>query len=151
MGRHRTRPYHGKKESTIVFGANPILCCFVSGQWLASGEPLICTKAEYRAIATAAAAAGLGGQRSFWEAHCAGIPCFGHSLDLRTITAVLGPAFPTFFLQVEDSYEGCDNCGHWEFIVRIRPRGGTTVVGGDAVVESAQPAIGVRAMVMMKG
>jgi hypothetical protein len=150
---HRTRPYHGKNESTIVFGANPILCC-ISGQRLASGEPVICTKDEYRAIATSAATAGLGGKRSFWEAHCVGIPCFGHSLDLRTITAALGQEFPTKIIQVEDSYEGCDNCGHWEFIVRIRPRGGFGGGGGgagDAEEAAPPPAVGVRAMVMMKG
>jgi hypothetical protein len=136
MGNHQTRPYHGKRESTIVFGAyHPWVCCCCLGQRLAVGDPLVCSTAEYRDIATAAKLMGLG-KRSYWEAHCVGIPVFGHNLDLPAIAEALCQEFPTKHIHVEDSYEGCDNCGQWEFIVRIRPK------------EESAPA---RTMAMRKG
>mmetsp|Transcript_16150 Transcript_16150/g.23753 ORF Transcript_16150/g.23753 Transcript_16150/m.23753 type:complete len:181 (+) Transcript_16150:182-724(+) len=117
------KPYHEANESTIVFDSG-ICNCGVNPR-LASGNPMICTRAEYEAIAEKASTIGMDG-RICCEFNCCGTPLCPHGWPLAEYQQTLNQEFPNFNFFVTSHYQGCDDQGHWEFIVTLRPLPGGT-------------------------
>ena len=111
------QPYHTSNHSTIVFDSG-FWNCFDNPR-LASGDPIVCTRQEYELIAEKAAVLGLD-ERICCEMNCCGMPCWGHGLPISNIQNILQGSFPNLAITIEDTYQGCDDQGHWEFTVIIR-------------------------------
>ena len=113
------QPYHATHESTIVFDSG--ICYCGTNPRRASGKPVACSREEYDAIADKACHLGMQ-QRICCEANFCGTPCCGHGWPLETYTQELQGSYPHLEITIYDSYEGCDDQGHWEFVISIRKR-----------------------------
>ena len=113
------QPVHTDNESTIVFDSG-ICYCGINPR-LAAGNPLVCTRTEYDSIAEKASGLGMN-VRICCEANCCGTPCCGHGWPLDQYAQDLQRSFPQLDISIYDSYEGCDDQGHWEFVIVIRRR-----------------------------
>eukprot|EP00548_Thalassiothrix_antarctica_P014876 CAMPEP_0194167442 /NCGR_PEP_ID=MMETSP0154-20130528/2721_1 /TAXON_ID=1049557 /ORGANISM="Thalassiothrix antarctica, Strain L6-D1" /LENGTH=191 /DNA_ID=CAMNT_0038878345 /DNA_START=23 /DNA_END=598 /DNA_ORIENTATION=- len=131
-------PYHSDQESIIVFDSG-LWNCFGNPR-LADGNPNVCTRSEYEAIAKRAATLGMK-RRICCEINICGMPLCSHGWPLEYYQQTLNEEFPNFKLSITDHYQGCDDQGHWEFIVTIRPSSTKfSVVPQTQVMENRTPA-----------
>lgn len=115
------QPVHESHSSTIIFDSGLLYCG--PNPRLAKGEPKsnICSRADYEAVAVAATHLGMK-ERICFEANCFGKPCCGHGWPLDGYAQDLNGQFPHLMITINDSYQGCDDQGHWEFIITIQKR-----------------------------